>query len=336
MTSFSSAQRRIAVIYMGGTFGCAGVPLAPLPASIFLPVLHQLSNTHTDSALDFFYTQQIKDSSQLEPQDWCDLIIQLESLRTHDYTHFLIIHGTDTLAYSAACLAEFYQQHAVAIIVTGSQYPLLNADDLFINPHSDAWDNFNFALSTLATIEYGVWVAFHQQYWPALSVQKIHTRDHQAFAGDNLLTAPRKSNIAVNLLPYLSQLPKINLAVLYCTPMTAEQLYQQLKQILATPALDGLILLAFGSGNFPQHANIQALLQSAMQQGVLIVLSTQVVFGGTQACYAAGSWLEDIGIISSQQLPLPALYARILWICCQFKPIAQRKQRFIDLTPSLK
>lgn len=338
MTFSDSILPKTAVIYMGGTFGCAGTPLMPLPANIFLPKLELLTHQQPAQPVQFFYSSQIRDSSQLEPQDWHSLITQIDTLIDQDYRHFLIIHGTDTLAYSAAFLAEFYHQQAVSIIFTGSQYPLLHADNLSLDPHSDALNNFNFALSTLSSLNSGVWVAFNQQYWPAQSVQKIHTTAHDAFAGSQLtftLSQPAHPALQRNSqLSALEQLPHVNVAVFYCLPMTAAQLTQQLKQILDTPKLDALILMAFGSGNMPQHADIEQLLNTAMQRGILLVLSTQVAFGGTASRYAAGHWLGELGVVSSNQLPLPALYARILWLCCQYDTLEHRKQHFIDLTAS--
>lgn len=336
MTFSNSILPKTAVIYMGGTFGCAGTPLVPLPAHIFLPKLELLTHQQHAQPVHFFYSNQIRDSSQLEPQDWQALITQIETLKDQDYRHFLILHGTDTLAYSAAFLAEFYHQHAISIVFTGSQYPLLHADDLSLNPHSDALNNFNFALSTLSNINSGVWVAFNQQYWPAQSVQKIHTTAHEAFVGNQLVLKSLESASPVlqlsSQLSGLERLPHINVAVFYCLPMTAAQLVQQLKQLVATPKLDALILMAFGSGNMPQHVEIEQLINTAIQQGILVVLSTQVAFGGTASRYAAGHWLGELGVVSSNQLSLPALYTRILWLCCQYDTLEHRKQHFIDLT----
>lgn len=337
MTLINSTPMKTAVIYMGGTFGCAGTPLKPLPANVFLPKLELFVDPTSGQHIQFFYSTHIKDSSQLAPHDWHALINQIEALRDQQYQHFLIIHGTDTLAYSAAFLAEFYDQQKLSIVFTGSQYPLLHADDLSINPLSDAPNNFNFALNTLSQINNGVWVAFNQQCWPAQSVQKIHTTAHNAFAGSPPSSIPAhpttQSLDLTNRLSYLDRLPQVNLAVFYCLPMTTVQLCQQLKQLLSTPKLDVLILMAFGSGNMPQHADIEQLLNIAKQNNILVILSTQVAFGGTASLYAAGHWLKELGVVSSNELPLPALYARLLWLCCQYSTLAQRKQHFLDLYP---
>lgn len=323
----TSSTKPVALLYLGGTFGCIGQPLSPLPAQQLLPKLTKILAPHVSPNTSLFAGREIKDSSHLQPQDWQSLAAQIQDLHQAGFDHILIIHGTDTLAYTAAFLHEFYAGSRTNIVITGSQYPLLSTDGSQLNTDSDALSNLLYALDILQT-QPGIWVSLQQQYWPANQVQKIHTHALPVFTGDPagskaITTAPFNTAIS------LEQLSQLNIGVYYCLPQAAEQQLAQLKQLLDTPKLDALILLAFGSGNMLQNEQITQLLQHASQRS-LIILSSQVLFGGVSDHYAAGSWLADAGVLSAQALTIAAIYARLMRICCQTDDINTRKQLWLQ------
>ena len=320
----------IALLYMGGTFGCKGQPLAPLPAEIFLPRLQQLLQEDYPVLQYFVASQQIRDSSQLQPQDWQDLLQQIQQLVQQGFGKILIVHGTDTLAYTAAFLAEFIPAvvaQPVQLVLTGSQFPLLESHGEAINPHSDALNNLATAYQQLchssSLADSNCWVAFDGHIWPAHTVQKIHTSSTPAFAGMSVPSrpAPEQRPLA------LEALSSLNIAVYYALPLSPEILARQLQDLLSSKP-QALIILAFGAGNLPQHAAIEAVLQQAQLDRILVVLSTQVAFGGVNFSYAAGHWLAQFGVLSAGNLSLAASYARLAWLLCQPLSFEQRQQQW--------
>jgi L-asparaginase len=179
------------VLYLGGTIGCTGHPLAPLSADVFLPQLAALieSEIETTPAQSqwHYFSGNIKDSSALVPADWADSIELLLNPMYAYIRHWIILHGTDTLAFTAAFLAKTLRGTGLKIVVTGSQLPLLDPIKLTLDPHSDAINNIKTAYSaftdTSLPAEGWVRVAFNQQHWIADSVQKIHTTENAAFSG---------------------------------------------------------------------------------------------------------------------------------------------------------
>lgn len=323
----------IALIYMGGTFGSIGEPLLPLPAHEFLPVLQQLTQNSFPDLQHFTASSIIRDSSQLVPQDWQILVEQILQLHTQGFDRFLLIHGTDTLAYTAAFLAAYLAAtscDSLQIVVTGSQYPLLDKQGKQLNPNSDAFINLQTAYQYLTQqlslqTQPGCWVAFDQQVWPAHSVQKVHTADLPAFKGN----VPQQNRSAIKPTDLeLAKLAHLNIAIFYVLPIALEQQAAQLAHILKQPQLQAVIVLAFGAGNLAQHELMEQVLQQAYAQHILVILSTQVPFGGVHAHYAAGHWLGDFGVLSAHTLTLPAIYARLALLFCQDLSFSARRKQW--------
>ncbi len=327
--------QHIALIYLGGTFGCVGEPLAPLVATDFLKKLDQLISQHALAEWTCFAGSQIKDSSQLQAADWIELVEQIGQLFQQGFRQFLIIHGTDTLAYSSAFLSEVFNGYPLKIVVTGSQFPLLDRAGYELHPQSDALPNLLHAIDLFSNIDDGCYVAFANEYWPAATVQKVHTRHLQAFSGQPNALKTKISNQFPTLdltflLSQLAYLKQLNIAIYHPLPVALAQQAAQLKQLLQTPQLDALILLGFGTGNMAHSKDIADLLDTANAKGILLVVGSQVPFGGVDDRYAAGHWLNVHHVLSVQQLPLAATYARLAWLCCQSPSFSVRRQLWLE------
>lgn len=347
---------RFHVLYTGGTFGCIGQPLAPLAAAVFLPVLqHHLPQLY---AADWQVGQldPVLDSSQITPEHWL-LILQHCLMRYQhdpDPAPIILIHGTDTLAYTAAFLAEAFAGSDLRLCVTGSQRPLLqslannnHADSdsptAQLYPNSDALDNLRTALQAVLHAPAGVSVAFAGEHWPAQTCQKIHSQDLAAFTGHHRAAYPANSyqplrpqqrqqwltQAAKQFERLQHSLPRINISVYYATPQPIAQVLAQLADLL-TRRPDGLMLVGYGSGNFPTSPALQQLLRQAVQDGCLLVIATQVPFGGTDSRYASGDWLAELGALPSARLTLPAIYARLSWICATEDAPSRRRKRWMQ------
>jgi L-asparaginase/Glu-tRNA(Gln) amidotransferase subunit D len=138
------------------------------------------------------------DSSQLTPNDWAPLLTQLLTCYAQGVRQIVVIHGTDTLAYTAAFLAEALAGSDLCVVVTGSQLPFLNAQATQLADPSDAIDNLRTACGVLLRDQAGVYVAFNGEYWPAQTVQKIHSRDLSAFTGHSRAGYPASGYRTLN------------------------------------------------------------------------------------------------------------------------------------------
>lgn len=175
-------MRSIHVVYMGGTLGCVGLPLSPLPAPTFLAQLQALLHSVLpNERLQFCAAPVIRDSTALNACDWLQLIKFLHELKHHGARHILLIHGTDTLSYAAAVLSRFLDK-SLHLVITGSQVPLWDASGQGLHPHSDALKNIKFALAQLKQVNAGCYVAFAQQLIAGRASIKLHRNAWQAFA----------------------------------------------------------------------------------------------------------------------------------------------------------
>ncbi|AXI03249.1 asparaginase domain-containing protein [Aquirhabdus parva] len=349
----------LGILYLGGTIGCSGSPLTPLAAEIFLPCLKTiiaeeisrplLSDAEAESINAtqtswHFYSGEIKDSSALVPEDWADILAMLLHPDQHHIKHWIILHGTDTLAFTAAFLETALQGTDLNVVVTGSQLPLLNPVALTLDRASDALGNLKTAYQILKNAQSHtqgwVCVAFHQQSWAADTVQKIHTQELTAFSGQK--EEAHGSQISVhNNRPYLTnhtnfeslkkQLSAINIQIYYASPLPSHTLAEQLEHIL-TSGVEAVILMAYGLGNFPDDLRIHRALLAAEQRGVMVIITTQVPFGGVETRYAAGNWLSACGVLSAKILPLPAIFAKLAWLLITEANFIERRKKWLALT----
>jgi L-asparaginase len=341
----------IGMLYLGGTIGSAGRPLTPLPADTFLPhlasILHrelvatkELTDNLAAPIKWHYFSGQIKDSSALVPEDWQEILTLLLDPAHAQIKRWIILHGTDTLSFTAAFLAAALQSTQLKVIVTGSQKPLLDPTQLSFNPNSDALDNLQSSIAAFANDQEDngwVRVAFNNTQWIADGVQKIHTRHRIAFAGqaiDQSLMNQHTANDSIN--PLLKQpsrlkeaLSRLDIQIYYVAPLSLDTLVSQLEKVLLSGA-EGVILLAYGLGNLLDDLSIHRLLLAAEQRGVIVVLSTQVPFGGIEPRYAAGDWLAACGVLPGGSLPVSTIFARLAWQQITIKTFSERRQYWLD------
>ena len=313
-------MKKIALIYMGGTFGCIGEPLSPMPAEDFIPQLQRILPLNL--AIECFVAPSIKDSSACTATDWLKLIQLIQSLQLKHYQHFVVIHGTDTLSYASATLARFIGQSA-HVVLTGSQYPLLNVSATQTREFTDAMDNLNFALDAVVTTPVGVYLAFHHQLLHAQTALKQHTTELNAFAGQNA-----QINLATIQHSYIvhehdiAKAATFNCLSFMLQPLAIEQHIANLKNLQQqTP--HALILQGFGTGNLAVNAEFISTLQAIQMQGCAIILTTQVPFGTIDQRYAISEWIQHANIIISDCLGHADLYAKALKMYLQYDSVDQ-------------
>ncbi|MBJ8441639.1 asparaginase [Acinetobacter junii] len=302
-------MKKIALIYMGGTFGCVGNPLMPMPENEFIPLLEKVIPPHLD--VDCFAAPSIKDSSACTAVDWLKLIQQIQDLQLKNYQHFVIIHGTDTLSYAAATLARFLGQSS-HIMITGSQYPLLNIEGNDTREFTDALGNLNLALEQVLSLPVGTYLAFHQHIFHAQTVLKVHTTELDAFAGvdahQSCQTSIENFIVQAEHIERASSLTVLNLML---QPIAKEQLAAQLENLIKKPP-HFLILQGFGTGNIATNSELLNLFEALYERGCVVIISSQVVFGKLDQRYAVSSWIENAKVLINDCHSHADLYAKAL------------------------
>ncbi|MEJ5862526.1 asparaginase [Pseudomonas farsensis] len=282
------------VLYTGGTIGMLETPQGLAPAGGFdarmREHLAQLSDA-PQLRWSLLELNPLIDSANMQQANWLamrDAIVEAVEHGGHDGV--LVLHGTDTLAYSAAALSFLLLGLPVPVLLTGSMLPAGT-------PDSDAWDNLVGALRQFEQgLANGVQLYFHGQLLHGCRAAKLRSEAFDAF------TAPardRHGERAAELpaaLGYRQPRTPVKLAVMPVFPgLAAEHLHG-----LFASGIQGLVLECYGSGTGP--SDDQALLDAlhtARQRGVVIVAISQCAEGSVVFdTYAAGSRLRDTGLVS--------------------------------------
>lgn len=324
---FFIMNKKIALIYMGGTFGCIGEPLAPMPDAEFIPQLKKV--LAPQFKIECFKAPSIKDSSACTAIDWLMLIQQIQSLQLQNFEHFVIIHGTDTLSYAAATLSRFLAE-SCHVVLTGSQYPLLNIQGDNTREFTDALDNLNTALDAVTQLPVGVYLAFYHRVIHARTTLKAHSTALDAFTG-----LKAEQQIAVDhsvlqvQLSHLEKAKSLNIVNWMMVPTEILQFEHNL-EIFSKLAPHFLIIQAYGVGNLAVNASIIQKIKSLQENGCQIILSTQVPLGGMDQRYAISQWIKDSKILVSDALSQADLYAKIVKIYLQYPSSEQWHNHWYD------
>nr|WP_319528109.1 asparaginase [Pseudomonas laurentiana] len=288
------AVKNLLVLYTGGTIGMLQTPQGLAPASGFEARLHDYLLAHPEvQAPDWrlLELEPLLDSANMQQANWLamrDAIVKAVVEDGHDGV--LLLHGTDTLAYSAAALSFLLLGLNVPVVLTGSMLPAGT-------PNSDAWDNLSGALGIMASgIERGVHLFFNGALLQGTRASKLRSEAFDAFA-----VQPRhREGVCADSLPatldYRQRRTPVRLAVLPLFPgLQAEQL-----RSLLNSGIQGLLLECYGSGTGPSDdVALLQVLSEARQQGVLLAAISQCPQGSVLFdTYAAGSRLRDTGLVS--------------------------------------
>jgi L-asparaginase len=302
-----SATERILVIYTGGTIGMVPGPKGLRPQSGFLQdyFTHELRNRYPDMPdYQLLELKPLLDSSQMQPDDW-NRIGQLVIDHYADYTGFLIIHGTDTLAYTASALSFQLQNLDKPVVITGSMYSLAD-------PGSDGPDNLKHALAyVIQPAHHQVCVAFQGDLMPGSHVTKMDSLNRHAFIAP--ITGPIQG-----IPPYRKRHPEqISLITMEPQPISTFTFYPGSSVEDLAGMADGpskaIILRTFGSGNAPISEQLLSLVKTAIDNGKLVVNISQCLRSEVDMQrYEVASQLRDIGVLSAQTMTYEALITKLM------------------------
>ncbi|OKQ84821.1 asparaginase [Pseudomonas aeruginosa] len=285
--------KNLFVLYTGGTIGMLQPPQGLAPAGGFEARMRD----HLQSLADapdlrwrFAELQPPLDSANMTQGNWLAMRDAIVAALDAGHDGVLLLHGTDTLAYSAAALSFLLLDLPIPVLLTGSMLPAGA-------PGSDAWDNLVGALRVLQEGHArGVQVYFNDALLHGARVSKLRSDAFDAFAE---LPRPRHAEHAPvpAALGYRQPRREVNLAVL---PLYPGLRAAHLRGLLDS-GVEALLLECYGSGTGPSDdEELLALLREAHARGVLLAAVSQCAYGQVEfGVYAAGSRLRDAGLLSA-------------------------------------
>lgn len=302
-----AAAKHIRVLYTGGTIGMQASENGLAPAAGFearmaeqLAALPDLTVPHWS----FREMSPLIDSANMTPEYWQRLReAVVEAVDIDDCDAVLILHGTDTLAYSAAAMSFQLSGMDAPVVFTGSMLPAGVQD-------SDAWENVNGALTLLGQgLPSGVHLFFHGELLAPTRCAKVRSFGRNPFAALNRSRGGETVPRLPEALGYRQSKSLVNVAVLPLFPgINASHL-----DALIDGGIQGLVLECFGSGTGPSdNRAFLASLERARQQGICVVAITQCHEGGVELdVYEAGSRLREVGVLSGGGMTREAAFGKL-------------------------
>ncbi|OQQ07584.1 L-asparaginase 1 [Vibrio splendidus] len=315
-------RKHIYIAYTGGTIGMQkSIDHGYVPIAGFMDKqLAGMPEFHRPEMPEYTIHEYspLMDSSDMTPLDWQTIADDIRA-NYDKYDGFVILHGTDTMAYTASALSFMLENLGKPVIVTGSQIPLAEL-------RSDGQANLLNALHIAANYPINeVTLFFNNKLMRGNRSTKSHADGFNAFTSPNLnplleagINIQLSNNVKVNEQPEgafkVHNITPQPIGVITMYPGISHEV---IRNTLLQP-VNAMILLTFGVGNAPQNPELLQHLKDASERGVIVVNLTQCLAGKVNmGGYATGCALAEAGVVSGYDMTPEAALAKLHYLLSQ-------------------
>lgn len=322
-----SSKNKVLLIYTGGTLGMGYASqsknLVPFDFSQILDNIPELQNLSCGLKVRAF--ENPIDSSNVNKNIWIKIAQEILD-NYQDFDGFVVLHGTDTMAFSASALSYLLRGINKPVIFTGAQLPIGAI-------RNDARRNLvtSIEIATSKTLQGRakvpeVAIFFNEVLLRGNRAKKMESSHFDAFKSENY---PPLARVGIQvqyfgneILPYQSSfLPNMilemneNVSVLKLFPSIPKNIVET---ILNTENLEGIVLETYGSGNAPTEKWFVQCLEKAIKNNIHIYNISQCIGGQVQqGRYATSQQLQDIGVISGRDITWEAGITKLMYLLGQ-------------------
>ncbi len=320
--NIKKSRANVLIIYMGGTLGMVHDETGTLVAFKFNRIVKYIPSLRAlDIKITVISFPQPIDSSNVKIQDWKNLGYIIHE-NYHHYDGFVVLHGTDTMSFTASAISFMLQGINKPVIFTGAQLPISAV-------RSDARANLVTALEISAAKENGIPVVpevciyFDYQLMRANRTFKKRSAQFAAFGSENY-PIMAKAGISITyhkaVIKKYDKDEKLTYSDKFDPNVIALKLFPALREdyvrhMVNTPNLKGLILESYGSGNAPTEDWFLNCLKEAIDKGIIVYNVSQLIGGVVMhGRYETSKYLEDIGVVSGSDITFEAALSKMMFL----------------------
>ena len=312
-------KKRVCILYTGGTIGMVPTELGYAPKqkyfSSLLDEISQLKNKDMPN-WDVVEFDPLLDSANVAVEQWLNIGREIRD-RYNNYDGFVVLHGTDTMSYTASALSFMLDGLNKPVVFTGSQIPLCEL-------RSDGRDNLiNSMLIAADGVANEVCLYFAGKLLRGNRSTKVSADELMAFASPNY---PALANVGIDIMYNrqalmmpkqarefsLTEMKQVPIGVLKIFPGIQFELFEQ----IVAEKLDGVVLETFGEGNIPSnnHTLVNSI-RRASQNGAIVSVCSQCYSGSTRlGIYATSNALKESGAVGCYDMTTEAAVAKLYYL----------------------
>lgn len=318
-------MKKILLIGTGGTIASKATDHGLVPTLSSEELLKKIPYIENLCNIDCVQPLNV-DSTNIKPEHWL-LITKIIKKNYEKYDGFVITHGTDTLAYTAAGLNYLIQNSTKPIVITGAQLPL---DAYGSDAGRNMLDSLLYACSDESR---NISVVFSGSVISASRARKNYSKSFMAFASINFpeLAIIRNSNIIRYVKNNVEEKTEFydkinsNVGLIKLTPGIDNDVMNY-----ALNKYDGLVIESFGVGGLPEYSDCYIQIKHAVEKGKLIVMTTQVPNEGSDlSIYRVGNIIKNnLNVLEAHDMTSEAVLAKLMWILGETKDFKIAEKMF--------
>lgn len=317
------SDHRLLILYTGGTIGMIQAPgkqaLIPFDFSNLIGQLPEI--TRFGCSIDYHSFEPPLDSSDMDAGNWAE-IARVIAEKYGQYDSFIVLHGSDTMAYTASALSFALEGLDKPVILTGAQLPIGEI-------RTDAKENLITSIEIATTAPAAlreVCIYFDYQLMRGNRTHKKSVQRFEAFVSSNYpLLAEARTSIQYypeNFLPAPAKVfqpfPEMEtrIGLLKFFPGIRPE---WVSSVLNTPGLKAVVLETFGAGNLPVRPWLFDLFQQAHEKGIVLLNITQCEEGTVEmGKYETSRHLIRLGVVSGRDMTTEAAVTKLAWLCARY------------------